>query len=70
MTIRFLDASAKEIYLEKYDLSVSKVLEEAESQYRYLKSRGQWYSAKGVSDNATPRVLLCLKLNPHNLSKI
>ena len=55
MEIRFLDATTKERYLDKEGLSVSKILEECESQYRYLKSRSKWYPALGVTDNATPK---------------
>ena len=55
MEIRFIDASSKERYLDNHGLSVAKVLEECESQYRYLKSRGKWYPALGVTDSAAPK---------------
>ena len=55
MEIRFLDSTAKERYLDKEGLSVSKVLEECESQYRYLKSRSKWYPALGITDKAAPK---------------
>ena len=58
MSIRFLDAASKEKYLEKEDLTVAKVLEECESQYRYLKSRGKWYPALGVKDSSAPQSFL------------
>ena len=56
MEIRFLDPSSKEKYLDNHGLSVAKVLEECESQYRYLKSRGKWYPAQGVTDSAAPKI--------------
>ena len=56
MAIRFLDSTSKERYLDKEGLSVAKVLEECESQYRYLKSRNKWYPALGVTDtSAAPK---------------
>ena len=56
MSIRFLDSASKDKYLEKEDLTVAKVLEECESQYKYLKSRGKWYPALGVTDSAAPKI--------------
>ena len=57
MEIRFLDSSSKDKYLDKHGLSVTDILEEAESQYRYLKSRGKWYPAMSVNDRGTPSAL-------------
>ena len=50
MSTRFLDSPSKDKYLER------KVLEECESQHRYLKSRGKWYPALGVTNSATPKI--------------
>ena len=62
MEIRFLDSSSKDKYLEKHGLSVTDILEEAESQYRYLKSRGKWYPAMRVSDRNVPNALPSLAM--------
>ena len=58
MIIRFMDSAAKERYLEDQKLSVSHVLEEIESHYRYLKGRGKWFPAMRVTDRATPSSLV------------
>ena len=44
--------------MTREELTVSKVLEECESQYRYLKSRGKWYPALGVTDSTSPKVFV------------
>ena len=56
MSTRFLDSPSKDKYLEREDLSVAKVLEEYKSHYKYLKSRGKWYPALGVTNSATPKI--------------
>ena len=71
MEIRFLDSASKDRYLDKQGLSVTKVLEECKSHYRYLKSRGKWYPALNVtSDPSVPKGLVSEADSSHSTNNM